>query len=796
MGDEPVVVSGGEDGAVQIWSLRAGRPVGKPLLGHAGAVTALAVAKVGRDSVVVSAGENGAIRIWDQNPGKPVGDPVIRHRGASLALAVATVGNDSLLVSGGEDGIVRVWDFRAGSERRALLGHRGAVMALAVAEIGDDAVAISGGEDGTIRVWDLRAGRLLGDPIFGHSDGVMALAVSLLDDMHLVLSSGGHAARVATRSRRREDTGVQPQSGPRRESLPGLVSLPALLGWAEISAATIRRSWASSSGISTPLGVSGGDLGVFEIDLVRDGPHGLLGGTSGSGKTEFLRSLVAGLAARNDPTRLAFVLIDCRGSGAAFASFGRLPHTVGIVGELDAQVAERVVRALQAEVEYREQVFAQAGPRVHEMEEYLATNPTEPMPRVLIVIDEVAVLVGDYPELLRVLANVAAKGRSLGVHIIFATQRPANVVSARILGITDLHIALRMQSPEDSVSVIGSSAAVSITHPGRAYISVHRGDIALVQTAMVGAGSTLQSWDQSDEPPLDVISEVKSMSPNSAVRYASTDLEQLISAMVEANAQGSLAAPRLPLIETILEAAPVTQRRHADRLLRLVDLREDDNVLEVGSGTGALAIEIGRRVRRVHGIDLSSAMVRQAEYQASRSISTNVTFEVADLLGYESTEPFDVVISNSAMQWITPEYRAYRQIFRLLRSGGRLGVQQGGKDDYKGLHAFTRTLITDTNLGKYFAGWRYPNYNPTAEQYRELLEGIGFTNIEIVAVETDESEYPEFIQDSFEERLLVPYLNQLPEVQREEFRAEWLQQAEYGVSDRYTHRLFATASRP
>jgi DNA segregation ATPase FtsK/SpoIIIE, S-DNA-T family len=152
-------------------------------------------------------------------------------------------------------------------------------------------------------------------------------------------------------------------------TLPGLVRLPPLLGMEEVSAAAIRRNWMESSRITTPLGVE--EDGVFEIDLVRDGPHGLVGGTTGSGKSEFLRSLVAGLAARNDPTRLTFILIDFKG-GAAFKTCERLPHTIGTVSNLDEQLADRALTALEAELRYRQQVFARAGDGVDNLDAYLA----------------------------------------------------------------------------------------------------------------------------------------------------------------------------------------------------------------------------------------------------------------------------------------------------------------------------------------------------------------------------------------------------------------------------------------
>ena len=262
----------------------------------------------------------------------------------------------------------------------------------------------------------------------------------------------------------------------------------------------IRKSWSSATGISTPVGV--GEHGAFALDLVRDGPHGLVGGTTGSGKSEFLRSLVAGLAARNDPTRLTFILIDFKG-GAAFATCERLPHTIGTVSNLDEQLADRALRALEAEMDYRQRVFAAAGEGIDNLDAYLATNPEVPMPRLLLVVDEFAMLAKEYPDVLSSLVSVAAVGRTLGVHMILATQRPAGVVNEDILANTNLRVALRVQSRDDSVNVVGVPAAAAIgrTQMGRAFVKLGQDDITPVQTALVTGRSEAQVVDARRRPP-------------------------------------------------------------------------------------------------------------------------------------------------------------------------------------------------------------------------------------------------------------------------------------------------------
>ena len=281
-------------------------------------------------------------------------------------------------------------------------------------------------------------------------------------------------------------------------ALPGLVRLPGLLGLDEMTPEAIRKSWAAATGVSTPVGV--GEHGAFALDLVRDGPHGLVGGTTGSGKSEFLRSLVAGLAARNDPTRLTFILIDFKG-GAAFATCERLPHTIGTVSNLDEQLADRALRALEAEMDYRQRVFAAAGEGIDNLDAYLATNPAEPMPRLLLVIDEFAMLAKEYPDVLSSLVSVAAVGRTLGVHMILATQRPAGVVNEDILANTNLRVALRVQSRDDSINVIGVPAAAAIgrspdgprlreARPGRHHARADRAGHRPVRGAVLDAAST------------------------------------------------------------------------------------------------------------------------------------------------------------------------------------------------------------------------------------------------------------------------------------------------------------------
>ena len=184
---------------------------------------------------------------------------------------------------------------------------------------------------------------------------------------------------------------------------------------------------------------------------------------------------------------MTFVLVDYKG-GAAFKDCARLPHTVGMVTDLDGHLTSRALASLGAELRRREHQLAGAGAK--DIDDYLAARGVDdaPMPRLVIVIDEFAALVAELPDFVNGLVDIARRGRSLGVHLILATQRPAGVVSAEIKSNTNLRIALRVTDPGDSQDVIESHLAAEISpdHPGRAYARLGHAQLELFQSARVG----------------------------------------------------------------------------------------------------------------------------------------------------------------------------------------------------------------------------------------------------------------------------------------------------------------------
>jgi S-DNA-T family DNA segregation ATPase FtsK/SpoIIIE len=243
----------------------------------------------------------------------------------------------------------------------------------------------------------------------------------------------------------------------------------------------IARRWHSTTHRSprTPIGTAAD--GLVDIDLVRDGPHGLLAGTTGSGKSELLRALVAGLALHTPPDRLAIVLVDYKG-GATFDALVRLPHVVGVITDLDDHLADRALRSLHAELRRREMLL-----RAHAVADVAALHERVPavvLPRLLVVIDEFAALVAEQPEFLHALVGVAQRGRSLGVHLLLATQRPHGVISDDIRANTDLRIALRLLDSSDAMDVVGDRTPATLPRavPGRGVMRLGADEHLMFQT--------------------------------------------------------------------------------------------------------------------------------------------------------------------------------------------------------------------------------------------------------------------------------------------------------------------------
>jgi S-DNA-T family DNA segregation ATPase FtsK/SpoIIIE len=287
---------------------------------------------------------------------------------------------------------------------------------------------------------------------------------------------------------------------PLRDASGGIATVPLrctlldVLRMPDLEVSAIETRWqASEGGARVTLGL--GPDGPVELDLERDGPHALVAGTTGSGKSELLQTIVVGLAANHPPDELNVVLIDYKG-GSAFAECARLPHAIGLVTDLDQYLTERALRALTSELRRRERLFASTGAR--DLSEFQRSADQAPVPRIVIVVDEFAALAEELPDFVRGLIAVAQRGRSLGVHLMLATQRPGAAVSAEIRANTSVRIALRVTDAVESNDVIDApdAAAISRACPGRAYLRVGE-SLTRFQTAHAAATSPMKRSDVS-----------------------------------------------------------------------------------------------------------------------------------------------------------------------------------------------------------------------------------------------------------------------------------------------------------
>ena len=228
---------------------------------------------------------------------------------------------------------------------------------------------------------------------------------------------------------------------------------------------------ADRAGLAVAVGISAD--GPVVIDLVCGGPHALVAGTSGSGKSEFLLAWLTALAVAYPPRLVSFLLVDFKG-GAAFEPLRGLPHVAGLVTDLDETEAVRAVESLGAELRHREEVLKRRGCRA------IAELPEEEeLPRLVIVVDEFQAMAERFPELSPLIADIAARGRSLGVHLVLAAQRPNGVVREGVTANCGLRVSLRVLSRADSIAVLGVDAAAGLDAgtPGRALVASEGGAV-------------------------------------------------------------------------------------------------------------------------------------------------------------------------------------------------------------------------------------------------------------------------------------------------------------------------------
>lgn len=243
----------------------------------------------------------------------------------------------------------------------------------------------------------------------------------------------------------------------------------------EINEDLVKECWRERNqddSLSVPLGMTFDDRIVWlDIDEKSSGPHGLISGTTGSGKSELLQTFILSLTVRFSPEDVTFFLIDYKGGGMA-NMFSNLPHLAGAISNLSGAAIERAMVSIKSEIRFRQMKFNEMG--VNCIRDY---RRAAKMPHILIIIDEFAELKKEEPEFMAQLISVAQVGRSLGVHLILSTQKPSGVVDDKIWSNARFRICLKVRDKMDSMDMLHRPDAAYITNVGRAYIQVGNDEI-------------------------------------------------------------------------------------------------------------------------------------------------------------------------------------------------------------------------------------------------------------------------------------------------------------------------------
>lgn len=334
-------------------------------------------------------------------------------------------------------------------------------------------------------------------------------------------------------------------------AVPTACSLPEVLSLSPHQTAARWKASAQNHGLHVPLGLS--SKGVRTLDLQADGPHLLVAGTTGSGKSELLRTLTLALALSHPPDRVNFLFVDFKG-GSGLGPLMDLVHCVGLLTDLSTHELERTLTSLRGEIRLREEALASA--RVPDLAAYRSTDASQnfPLPHLVIIIDEFRMLVDDAPDVLRELLRIAAIGRSLGIHLVMATQRPQGAVTADIRANVTSSIALRVQSEMESADIINSKAAagISVDAPGRAFLARGTEAPQEFQTASMGSmhGASLPAGAVEVELAVNCLASAERGGPESRLPAGQTPAEAAtpLVAMVRDLWCGQKGpAPRLPV---------------------------------------------------------------------------------------------------------------------------------------------------------------------------------------------------------------------------------------------------------
>lgn len=296
---------------------------------------------------------------------------------------------------------------------------------------------------------------------------------------------------VAALSRRL--SGIETNEPKNSAKLPEMLTLFELFGICDAEELCIEKNWSESRPdlyLKAAVGIKAGNsVCCLDVHEKAHGPHGLIAGMTGSGKSEVLQTYIISMAVRYRPEEVGFFLIDYKGGGMANL-FLKLPHLIGHISNLSGAMIHRAMVSIKSENKRRQEIFNQNS--VNNIHEYIrlyrAGEVEVPLPHIMIIIDEFAELKKEEPDFMKELISVAQVGRSLGVHLILATQKPSGTVDDNIRSNARFRLCLRVQDRQDSTDMLHKADAAYITQAGRAYLQVGNDELyELFQSAWSSA---------------------------------------------------------------------------------------------------------------------------------------------------------------------------------------------------------------------------------------------------------------------------------------------------------------------
>ena len=284
-----------------------------------------------------------------------------------------------------------------------------------------------------------------------------------------------------------------------KASVPDRVNFLDMYRVGNVNALEIMNHWRtniSEKSLAAPIGVKAGGE-IFELDIHEKyhGCHGLVAGTTGSGKSEFLQAYILSMMVKYSPNEVAFVLVDFKGGDMA-RPFLRSPHLAATISNLSGNTLHRALISLEAEVKSRQNIFNRSAEDlgvdkidINSYHKFFKDKKLKlPLPHLIIVIDEFAQLKSQHPEFMSKLVDIAQVGRSLGIHLILATQRPSGVIDPQIWSNSKFKVCLKVLDKQDSMDMINHPEAALIKQPGRAYVQVGYDEIfEQIQSGYSGA---------------------------------------------------------------------------------------------------------------------------------------------------------------------------------------------------------------------------------------------------------------------------------------------------------------------